>query len=155
MENVIDARYVFTPVVSVFRLYRDSIEKGYSIFDMNIREYLGNKGVNKNIYKTLLDTEDRKNFFYYNNGITIICDQMSKINQQSSNPDMNAVFSIDNPQIVNGCQTVNSIYEALKNIDPSNLEKEFKDTFVMLKILEIDRTKSDDEILYHNIVKIK
>lgn len=153
LANVIDARYVFTPVVSVFRLYRDSIEKGYPIFDMNIREYLGNKGVNKNIYKTLLDTEDRKNFFYYNNGITIICDQMSKINQQSSNPDMNAVFSIDNPQIVNGCQTVNSIYEALKNIDPSNLEKEFKDTFVMLKILEIDRTKSDDEILYHNIVK--
>ena len=50
LENVIDARYVFTPVVSIYRLYRDSIEKGYPIFDMNIREYLGNRGVNKNIY---------------------------------------------------------------------------------------------------------
>lgn len=62
MENVIDARYVLTPVVSVYRLYRDSIEKGYPIFDKNIREYLGNKGVNKSIYQTLLDEEDRKNF---------------------------------------------------------------------------------------------
>ena len=153
LENIIDARYVLTPVVSVYRLYRDSIEKGYPIFDMNIREYLGNKGVNKDIYNTLLDVEERKNFFYYNNGITIICDKMSKITTQASEYNMKAAFMIDNPQIVNGCQTVNSIYEALKNIDPTVLEKEYKDTFVMLKILEIDRENSAEDILYHNIVK--
>lgn len=153
LENVLDARYVLTPVVSIYRLYRESIERSYPIFDKNIREYLGNKGVNKSIYTTLLDLEDRKNFFYYNNGITIICDKMSKINAQISDYHMNAFFYIDNPQIVNGCQTVNSIYEALKNIDPSVLEKEFKDTFVMLKILEIDRDDAEEDILYKNIVK--
>ena len=153
LENVIDARYVLTPVVSVYRLYRDSIEKGYPIFDKNIREYLGNKGVNKSIYQTLLDEEDRKNFFYYNNGITVICDKMTKIITQTSDYNMNAVFTIENPQIVNGCQTVNSIYEALKNIDPNKLEKDFKDTFVMLKILEIDRDDSADDRLYKDIVK--
>lgn len=153
LENVIDARYVLTPIVSVYRLYRDSIEKGYPIFDKNIREYLGNKGVNKSIYQTLLDEEDRKNFFYYNNGITVICDRMTKIVTQPSDYNMNAAFTIDNPQIVNGCQTVNSIYEALKNIDPDNLEKNFKDTFVMLKILEINREDSGDDKLYKDIVK--
>lgn len=153
LENVIDARYVLTPVVSVYRLYRDSIEKGYPIFDKNIREYLGNKGVNKSIYQTLLDEEDRKNFFYYNNGITVICDKMTKITTQPSEYNMNAAFTIDNPQIVNGCQTVNSIYEALKNIDPDKLEKDFKDTFVMLKILEIDRDDIADDKLYKDIVK--
>ena len=153
LENIIDARYVLTPVVSIYRLYRDSIERGYPIFDMNIREYLGNKGVNKNIYMTLLDAEDRKNFFYYNNGITIICDKMSKIETQPSEYNMNAIFKIDNPQIVNGCQTVNSIYEALRNVDPIMLEREYKDTFVMLKILEIDRDNSEEDILYKNIVK--
>ncbi len=153
LENVIDARYVLTPVVSVYRLYRDSIEKSYPIFDKNIREYLGNRGVNKSIYQTLLDEEDRKNFFYYNNGITVICDKMSKIVTQPSEYNMNAVFTIDNPQIVNGCQTVNSIYEALKNIDPDKIEKEFKDTFVMLKILVIDRDDSADDKLYKDIVK--
>lgn len=153
LENIIDARYVLTPVVSVYRLYRDAIEKGYPIFDMNIREYLGNKGVNKNIYKTLLDPQERKNFFYYNNGITIICDKMGKITTQVSEHNMNAMFKVENPQIVNGCQTVNSIYEALKNVDPTVLEKEYKDSFVMLKILEIDREKTEEDVLYKNIVK--
>ncbi len=153
LENVIDARYVLTPVVSVYRLYRDAIEKGYPIFDKNIREYLGNRGVNKNMYATLLDSEDRKNFFYYNNGVTIICDSMGKINTQASPYNMNAYFDITNPQIVNGCQTVNTIYEALKNVDPAQLEREYKDSFVMLKILEIDQSNTYEDSLYKNIVR--
>lgn len=153
LANVLDAKYVFTPVTSVYRLYRDSLEKNYPIFDMNIREYLGNTGVNKNIYSTLLDVEDRKNFFYYNNGITLICEEMSKIGIKNSGNNMNVFFNIKNPQIVNGCQTVNSIYEVLKNVDPNNLEKDYKDTFVMLKILQIDRKNEKEEILYKNIVK--
>lgn len=153
LENVLDARYVLTPVASIYRLYRESIEKNYPIFDKNIREYLGNKGVNKKIYITLLDKEDRKNFFYYNNGITIICENMTKIYTQHSDYNLNAFFTIENPQIVNGCQTVNSIYEALKNEDPTVLEKEYKDTFVMLKILEINRDDSQEDKLYKDIVK--
>lgn len=152
LENVLDAKYVFTPVSSVFRLYRDSIERNYPIFDMNIREYLGNKGVNKKIYETLLDDEDRKNFFYYNNGITMICDEMSSVETHSYGNNINAVFNVKNPQIVNGCQTVNSIYEALKNVDPSELEQNYKDTFVMLKILQINRENEYEETLYKNIV---
>ena len=152
LENVLDAKYVFTPVSSVFRLYRDSIEKNYPIFDMNIREYLGNKGVNKKIYETLLDEEDRKNFFYYNNGITMICDEMSSVETHSYGNNINAMFNVKNPQIVNGCQTVNSIYEALKNVDPSELEQNYKDTFVMLKILQINRENEYEEKLYKNIV---
>ena len=152
LENVLDAKYVFTPVSSIFRLYRDSIEKNYPIFDMNIREYLGNKGVNKKIYETLLDPEDRKNFFYYNNGITMICDKMSSVETRSFGNNINAVFNVKNPQIVNGCQTVNSIYEALKNVDPRELEQNYKDTFVMLKILQINRVNEYEEILYKNIV---
>ena len=152
LENVLDAKYVFTPVSTIFRLYRDSIEKNYPIFDMNIREYLGNKGVNKKIYETLLDPEDRKNFFYYNNGITMICDKMSSVETRSFGNNINAVFNVKNPQIVNGCQTVNSIYEALKNVDPRELEQNYKDTFVMLKILQINRENEYEEILYKNIV---
>lgn len=152
LENVLDAKYVFTPVSSIFRLYRDSIERHYPIFDMNIREYLGNKGVNKKIYETLLNENDRKNFFYYNNGITMICEEMSSVETRSFGNNINAVFSVKNPQIVNGCQTVNSIYEALKNIDPSELEQKYKDTFVMLKILQINRGNEYEEMLYKNIV---
>ena len=153
LENVLDARYVLTPVVSIYRLYRESLEKQYPIFDKNIREYLGNKGINKGIYNTLQDVNDRKNFFYYNNGITIICASMTKIETQPSDYNMNAKFYITNPQVVNGCQTVNSIYEYLQNVAPSELEREFKDTFVMLKILVINRDNDLESELYKNIVK--
>ena len=153
LQNVIDAKYVMSPVASIYRVYRSSIEKGYPIFTKNIREFLGNKGINKKIYETLIDSEERKNFFYFNNGITIICDSMTKITTQSSKYNMNAYFEIENPQIVNGCQSVNSIYEALKNINSDILEKEFKDVFVMLKILVIDKKNENHKVLYKNIVR--
>lgn len=153
LENVLDARYVFVPVTSIYRVYRDSLEKNYPIFDMNIREFLGSTGVNKNIYNTLIDEKDRKNFFYYNNGITLICEEMTKINTKHSRNNRNVFFNVKNPQIVNGCQTVNSIYEVLKNVDPNDLEKDYKDAFVMLKILQIDRKNENEEKLYKNIVK--
>lgn len=154
LENVIDARYVFTPVVSVFKMYENAIKQGYPIFDKNIREYLGNRGINKKIYDTLMDSSERKNFFYYNNGITIICDKMDGIvTKVHAGTNLNASFVIHNPQIVNGCQTVNSIYEVLKNINPSELYNQFKDTFVMLKILQIDHIDEKENQLYRDIVK--
>ena len=58
-----DAKYVFTPVTTIFRMYEQAKQADYPIFDKNIREYLGNTGVNKNIYNTLMDNKERKNFF--------------------------------------------------------------------------------------------
>lgn len=153
LKNIIDARYVFTPITTIYKIYRDALEKQYPIFDKNIREYLGSTGVNKKIIDTLTNKEDRVNFFYYNNGITLICKEMSTIKTVKSNFNRNAQFSVINPQIVNGCQTVNSIYEVLKNVDPNSLEEDFKDTFVMLKVLQIDSKNDYEKKLYENIVK--
>lgn len=154
LANVLDARYVFAPVSTIYKLYRNAKDKDYPIFDKNIREYLGNKGINNRIYETLLDPEDRKNFFYYNNGITIICDSYSKLATGSTGvQNLNSKFEIVNPQIVNGCQTVNSIYEALSNFSDDKVETEFKDTFVMLKILQIDSNSTAHGKLYEDIVK--
>lgn len=153
LQNVVDARYVFTPVQSLYEMYKKSIVDKYPIFDENIREYLGNRGVNKAIYSTLLDDNERQNFFYYNNGITIICDSMTKIETGVVSPRMSASFKIKNPQIVNGCQTVNSIYQALDNIDDDKLYDTFKDTFVMAKILQIDKNNPEQTELYKKIVK--
>lgn len=153
LKNIIDARYVFTPITTIYKIYRDALEKQYPIFDKNIREYLGSTGVNKKIIDTLTNKEDRVNFFYYNNGITLICKEMSTIKTVKSNFNRNAQFSVKNPQIVNGCQTVNSIYEVLKNVDPNSLEEDFKDTFVMLKVLQIDSKNDYEKELYENIVK--
>lgn len=153
LKNIIDARYVFTPITTIYKIYRESLEKQYAIFDKNIREYLGNTGVNKNIINTLKNKDERVNFFYYNNGITLICSDMSTIKTQNSVLNRNAYFTVSNPQIVNGCQTVNSIFEVLKDVDPNELENEFKDVFVMLKVLQIDSTSEKESQLYKDIVK--
>lgn len=154
LKNIIDARYVFTPITTIYRIYREAIERQYPIFDKNIREYLGNTGVNKNIIATLTNPTDRINFFYYNNGITLICNKMSTISTGNNlRNNRNARFTVDKPQIVNGCQTVNSIYEVLKNVNPNRLEEEFKDTFVMLKVLQIDDSSFEEKKLYEDIVR--
>lgn len=153
LHNVVDARYVFTPVKSLFEIYKKARQDRYPIFDENIREYLGNKGVNKGIYTTLMDPKERCNFFYYNNGITIICDSMGKIETGNVGPGLSASFKIKNPQIVNGCQTVNSIYQALNNIPDDELQQTFADTFVMVKVLHVDNRDTDQKDLYKNIVR--
>ncbi len=154
LENGIDAKYVFTPVTCIYNIMKIAQEKKYALFEKNIREYLGNKGVNKGIYTTLMDKEDRKNFFYYNNGITIICEEIKKVEflTTRTNPHAGVNFNVKNPQIVNGCQTVQSIYTALNSIDPDDLENQFKDTFVMLKVLQIDKQNPKEQVLSKNIV---
>ena len=154
LENLIDAKYVFTPVSCIYNIVHLAETKGYPLFEKNIREYLGNKGIHKRIYDTLKNDKERKNFFYYNNGITIICSKMGSTKQcfsQNKN-HIGLSFSIENPQIVNGCQTVNSIFSALKEYDSEDVEEIFKDTFVMVKILQIDPSDSEQQQISQNIV---
>lgn len=79
LEWMIDLRYVLVNVVDIYEIYKQAIEKNYELFEENIREYLGTQGINNGIIKTLKDSVDRANFFYYNNGITIICEKCETI----------------------------------------------------------------------------
>lgn len=82
------------------------------IFDDNIRYYLGAEEkieVNHNM-KGQLTGKDSYLFGLLNNGITIIGDDI-KLNSEE--------LTLVNYQIVNGCQTSNVIFEALKSISSS------------------------------------
>ncbi len=154
LDNGVDAKYALVPVACLYRIVVQAQEKGYMLFESNIREYLGNKGINKHIYLTLKDETERKNFFYYNNGITMICDEISAVkSQKSDTPHVAVSFDVINPQIVNGCQTVSSIHAALKEYENEDLDRQFRDTFVMLKILRIDPNNSDEKKLAESIVR--
>jgi len=112
----------------------------YPLFEENIREYLGGtSGINKSIILTLKNKYERRNFFYYNNGITMICGKAKADSKE---------VAIEDPQIVNGCQTVNSIAEALNN--DTNIDEDFKDVYVMVKILVLEK---HDTFFYRDIVK--
>ncbi len=96
-----------------------------SIFDLNIRQYLGSRGkVNKDILDTSTSDESYK-FWFLNNGITIVCDSFDAV------PDHDRPqVKLKNLQIVNGCQTATSIAAAQK----LNLLK--RDVYVITRIYE-------------------
>lgn len=70
------------------------------LFRKNVRNFLGKSITNKKIINTL--DKDPTHFWYYNNGITILCDKANIVMEKG-------YVRLENPQIVNGCQTVKSI----------------------------------------------
>lgn len=81
-----------------------------SIFDSNIRRFLGAKGsVNTDILNTCTNQKDSGLFWFLNNGITIVCDRFDV----ATAVEMPHV-RIENFQIVNGCQTAKTLALAAK-----------------------------------------
>lgn len=73
------------------------------IFEENVRAFLGsNNPINKQIHETLANPEAQKKFAIFNNGITIISPDVRVQNDK---------ISMENYQIVNGCQTSNVLFE--------------------------------------------
>ncbi|MGP1906815.1 AIPR family protein [Metabacillus sp. JX24] len=79
---------------SLIKMYNKFKDKG--LFDMNIRKFVPNKLVDSGIRKTL--DSDRENFWFYNNGLIIACEDFEI--------DGNTI-KIYNFSIVNGGQTTN------------------------------------------------
>lgn len=108
-----------------------------SVFDSNIRRFLGTRGaVNTDILKTCTDAAVSAQFWFLNNGITVICDTFDAV----TDPD-NAHVKIKNMQIVNGCQTASALAMAEKKgtLAP--------DTRVMLRIYETADAQLVDKIV--------
>ncbi len=103
-------RRVLIGRASVHELYRLFDEHGDHLLEHNIRRYLGHANrVNMDIRATLLDDEKSADFYFYNNGITMICDRF----------DFNALQRTDyvvrmkNVQVINGGQTCKTIHRTL------------------------------------------
>jgi hypothetical protein len=108
-----------------------------SVFDSNIRRFLGTRGaVNSDIMRTCGDTSISHQFWFLNNGITIVCDSFDPV----TDPD-NAHVKIKNMQIVNGCQTATTLALAEKS------GKLAPDTRVMLRIYETGDAQLVDRIV--------
>jgi len=75
------------------------------LFEWNVRDYQGNVEVNKGIRKSLTSA-DSPEFWWLNNGVTILCSDATSAGKS---------YSLSNIQIVNGLQTSHEIYEVLKN----------------------------------------
>ena len=84
---------------------------GNHLFSRNIRHFLGEKSdVNSAIANTLMESPEY--FWYYNNGVTIIVDELRKQAIGGSEKSV-GLFDCKNVTIVNGAQTVGTIGRSL------------------------------------------
>ncbi len=73
-------------------------QAGIRLFARNIRGFMGDTPVNRGMTRTLQEEADH--FFYYNNGVTIVCDRAERISSKGKD-----VLRVSNPQVINGQQT--------------------------------------------------
>ena len=96
------------PATEIGRLVNDNPDG--AVFDLNIRRFLGSRGaVNKDIQATCTNVDASYEFWFLNNGITVVCEKFDPV----TDPD-NAHVKLQNLQIVNGCQTATTIALAQK-----------------------------------------
>jgi len=102
-----------------------------SVLYDNIRGYLSRSGFNKNIASTLKLNPSK--FFFYNNGITIVADniQVTEINAQTKYK-----IELSGFQVLNGGQTLRTIHEFNKK-DENNLIQYLSKAEVLVRILNV------------------
>lgn len=110
----------------------------FSLLYDNVRGYLGETDYNKNIQNTL--KTNYKEFFMLNNGLTITS---VGVDSDIVNSGKRYLFTLKDFQIVNGGQTIRSIYNYLET---ENLEEDIqhlRETFVLIRIFKIS---AEDEL---------
>lgn len=99
--------------ISVLELARLFDVYGDTLLDRNIRRYLGLSGrVNEDIAQTLRDPQQRQNFYFYNNGVTIVCSKFD----YNALAEKDWVVPVTGMQIVNGGQTSKTIQQIKEEI---------------------------------------
>jgi hypothetical protein len=81
----------------------------FNLFYKNVRNPLHHSNYNPKIVETLQQRPDA--FWYFNNGITAITKRIPDVGKNAN------TFTIKGLQIINGAQTVYSIYQAYENAD--------------------------------------
>lgn len=114
---------------------------GDRLLERNIRRYLGLNGnrVNEAVADTLKSPDQRPNFYFYNNGITIICTQF----RHNALLTDNTSVQLEGLQIVNGGQTSKTVQQIAGEVGP-----EVADAQVLVRIYELPQ---DDQSFVQSI----
>lgn len=103
------------------------------LFEGNVRDYQGKAEVNREI-RTTLDSPETEDFWWLNNGVTIIC--------STANVSGGKILTIEDAEIVNGLQTSREIYNALHGKD---LTKEPRN--LLVRVIKPQSQESRDRII--------
>ena len=131
-----DFRRVLIGRCPVGELARLADKHGDQLFEKNIRRYLGLAGnrVNQAMASTLREAGQRRNFYFYNNGITITCSQFRHNALQQGNWQV----QVNDLQIVNGGQTARTVQKVAADADSA-----MDDAEVLVRIYELPPDDDD------------
>jgi hypothetical protein len=96
-----DTRVIVAPLSATDLLKLDGLQSG-ALFDWNVRQALGRTKVNRAIGQSIQNPSEHKNFLLYHNGLTILCDSLTRSDD---------TLAIAGYRVVNGCQSLTSLYE--------------------------------------------
>lgn len=128
--------------VSVQEIARLFEAHGDRLLERNVHRYLGQANrVNQDIARTLADPVRSENFYFLNNGITIVCDKFDYNAFQQSDYQL----QLTHMQIINGGQTYRTIAETLKSNPRAGIN-----AYAMVRIYQLatDRPSLVDDITY-------
>lgn len=116
---------------------------GWRLFDLNLRYEIRNSPINADIVDSLGHAKSRRNFHQFNNGLIIVCKNYT-IREKAKKAYQ---IRVAEPQIVNGLQTVKSIYNAvtLKKVSVAEMQK---DCWIQVKTI-----KASDMGFVANVVR--
>ena len=121
--------------ISVHEVHRLFEEHGDQLLERNVRRFLGQANrINTEIRATLLDADRSPNFYFYNNGITVIC------NRFAFNALQRSAYRVrlQNLQVVNGGQTCKTIHQTLRD-NPACAEE----SSVLIRIYQLPDESSE------------
>ena len=105
------------------------------IFESNVRDYQGHNSVNQDI-QTTLAADGPEDFWWLNNGITLLTDEVL--------PATNKEFVLSDPAVVNGLQTSTEIFQYFRTF-PERLDTEKRN--VLVRIIVPESEESRDRII--------
>jgi hypothetical protein len=114
------------------RWYKDHHNR---LFDPNLRLFLGTTDANIAMIETA--THNPQNFWYFNNGVTAVCDTIRKKPLGGSSRE-SGTFQCENLRVVNGAQTIGSLGNAHTR-DPNAVAR----TRVLTRFISLEHCPPD------------
>jgi hypothetical protein len=105
------------------------------LFGDNLRMFMPDSSVNDAIIQTLMTHPQR--FWYFNNGITVLCERIAQAPRGSANRRTGR-FTFERARVVNGAQTVGSIGTA-----HARAENGLGDAYVHARFISLDGVPDD------------
>jgi hypothetical protein len=109
---------------------------GTRLFARNVRGFLGSTEINRGMEATL--DKEAEYFWYYNNGITIVCDDAKQESSRGRN-----ILRVTNPQVINGQQTTRTLARSVRKGPRAS---------VLVRVIRIPREGNDDSNSFETLV---